>query len=79
MSNDEWIVTELELNEMLFVPAGDGAVPLRNSRRTTPILTAKWGSQKSATAGWRAPMRIARCASMRGSFVIPSRGAKPSA
>jgi hypothetical protein len=64
MSNDEWIATEFELNEMLFVPAGDGAVPLSNSRRTTPILTAKWGPQSRLRParrrrGFRARYRVA--------------------
>ena len=79
MSNDEWIATEFELNEMLFVPAGDGAVPLSNSRRTTPILRAKWGRKvgcgRLAGADEDCTLRV----NGEGVSVIPSGGAEPSA
>jgi hypothetical protein len=69
MSNDEWVATEFELNEMLFVPAGDGAVPLRKLALDNPDPHSEMGVANSATA----PTRIARCASMRGSFRHPIR------
>jgi hypothetical protein len=73
MSNDEWIATEFELNEMLFVPAGDGAVPLSNSRRTTPILTAKWGPQSRLRPARRRRRGLHAARQWRGRFRHPIR------